>query len=569
MKKAQDLEALLQSKTIVELMDELVFLHRDNIFSCHKVLVAITKPYMKELGKRLQLNGMEVLAFSLVFKRFAWDGQVAKSDLAQHWEKGLTGASNFHNTLKQLEYKGLVVQKGGTLSRINYGIPKNVVNDIFQNRTPSSHTSSLNDYELADRIIDIVRRVDDEGLDCDDAVVFLSMFMMRNAKLPLSEKCKEWSLSSENTLFVSLLFAHVLLQEKPIDAEHAVAALFKNKGQAKAFLTELQLKNGPLFQKNIVRQVEDEFQTGCFIEFSEQSMNALFDKVHTDKPAPVRSRIGNMPIITATSISEKTLHYNPREEAAIQQLSRCLQVGAFQKLRKELKEARLSSGFTVLLYGGPGTGKTETALQLARATGRDILKVDISTIREKFVGESEKQVKRIFDTYREHFQTSKEAPILLLNEADGIISTRTREVQQSTDQMHNAMQNIFLEEMENFDGILIATTNYESKWDPAFERRFLHKIKMDAPSAKVRAQIISDRIPGLSEEVALKLCMEYNLSGGQLDNIARKYLTSRLMNDSEPSFDELESYFASETFTKKKIRATIGFKSPDTTVEPN
>ena len=84
-----------------------------------------------------------------------------------------------------------------------------------------------------------------------------------------------------------------------------------------------------------------------------------------------------------------------------------------------MKKAGFRCGFTCLFYGAPGTGKTETVLQLARQTGRDILQVDVSKIKSCWVGESEKNIKSLFDSYKDKVKKSEKAPILLFNEADG------------------------------------------------------------------------------------------------------------------------------------------------------
>ncbi|MFM7053705.1 MAG: ATP-binding protein [Bacteroidota bacterium] len=561
MKTLQDLEASLLSKTILELMEELVHFQADNLVLCKKELDTITRPYLKALGKRLRLSRLEILAFSLIFKRYAWGGMVQKSEISECWDKSLVGAGTFHNTIEKLEQKGLVIPRSHPSGRIGYIIPHDVSKDIYQNRTPSAHTSPINAYELADRIMDLVRKLDDEEIDSGDAYLILQIFLTRASSLPFSKKLIEWDLSAEEGLLVAMLYAQTMLQDGLIDSERASLTLLCEKGLAAAFHYRIQQKKGKLFEKNIVQHAAEEFETGSQIEFTEQTYNILFENIEFEKRKYASSRSVNMPVIKADTIIKKQLHYNPTEGHSVNQLEQCMQPEAFQRICKELRDEGMTPGFTILLYGGPGTGKTETALQLARATGRDIIKVDIATLRDKYVGESEKQVKRIFDTYREELRLCKVAPILLLNEADGIISNRTKEVHQSTDQMHNSMQNIFLEELEIFEGILIATTNYESKLDRAFERRFLHKIKMEAPSIDVRSKIISEKIKIVSKEDATRLASMYSLSGGQLDNIARKILTTRLMNGSEPSLTEIEVFFETETFVRKKPKQLIGFRS--------
>ena len=141
----------------------------------------------------------------------------------------------------------------------------------------------------------------------------------------------------------------------------------------------------------------------------------------------------------------------------------------------------MRSGFACLLYGAPGTGKTETVLQIARAIGRNIMQVNLSELRSMWVGESEKKVKAVFDRYRNFVDYCDKEPILLFNEADGIIAKRSTNAVHAVDQMENTLQNIILQEMETLDGIMMATTNLTQNMDSAFERRFLYKINFHKP----------------------------------------------------------------------------------------
>ena len=100
---------------------------------------------------------------------------------------------------------------------------------------------------------------------------------------------------------------------------------------------------------------------------------------------------------------------------------------------------------------------------------------DVPQIKSKWVGDSEKNIKALFDRYREVVKRSKLAPILLFNEADAIIGKRQEGAERAVEKMENSIQNIILQEIENLDGIMIATTNLQQNMDTAFERRFLYK----------------------------------------------------------------------------------------------
>ena len=149
--------------------------------------------------------------------------------------------------------------------------------------------------------------------------------------------------------------------------------------------------------------------------------------------------------------------------------------------------------------------------------------VDVPQIKSKWVGDSEKNIKALFDRYREVVKRSKLAPILLFNEADAIIGKRQEGAERAVEKMENSLQNIILQEMEQLDGIMIATTNLHQNMDKAFERRFLYKIKFEKPTEEARASIWHAMIPELSDLDIHTLASKYDFSGGQIENIARHY----------------------------------------------
>jgi SpoVK/Ycf46/Vps4 family AAA+-type ATPase len=224
-----------------------------------------------------------------------------------------------------------------------------------------------------------------------------------------------------------------------------------------------------------------------------------------------------------------------------------------------MQQTGFRTGFACLFYGGPGTGKTETAYQLARLTGRDIMVVDVPQIKSKWVGDSEKNIKALFDRYREQVKRAKLTPILLFNEADAIIGIRKQGAQSAVDKMENSIQNIILQEMEQLDGIMIATTNLTQNLDKAFERRFLYKIKFEKPTVETRAQIWHSMIPDLGEHDVHMLASKYDFSGGQIENIARHYAISSILHgNSEDVLQMLIRHCDNERLDEKET-PKIGF----------
>ncbi|EAI0504053.1 ATP-binding protein, partial [Campylobacter jejuni] len=172
----------------------------------------------------------------------------------------------------------------------------------------------------------------------------------------------------------------------------------------------------------------------------------------------------------------------------------------------------------IIFYGPAGTGKTMSALAMAKSMKKSVLSFDCSKILSKWVGESEQNVRKIFDTYKNIVQTCKQSPILLLNEADQFLSTRV-DGSSGSDKMHNQMQNIFLEQIERFSGVIIATTNFLESLDSAFSRRFDYKIEFKKPDFKDRLKIWEKFLPKkalFEKDFNINILSNYELSGAQI-----------------------------------------------------
>ena len=257
-------------------------------------------------------------------------------------------------------------------------------------------------------------------------------------------------------------------------------------------------------------------------------------------------------------IAEKRMYYNKRETEEIECLTQLLSIDRFKDIQQRLKEANMRTGFTCLFYGSPGTGKTETVLQLSRKTGRPIFQVNISEMKSKWVGESEKKIQGLFSKYEAMVKKYDVCPILLFNEADAIINKRSNNTDAAVDKMENACQNIILQAMENLSGIMIATTNLTNNLDSAFERRFLYKICFDKPTVATRKQIWNAMLPSLSCEEARSLAESYDFSGGQIENIARKQIVDSILYGHQQDISHVRSYCHNENIRNSKSKR-IGF----------
>ncbi len=238
-----------------------------------------------------------------------------------------------------------------------------------------------------------------------------------------------------------------------------------------------------------------------------------------------------------TTLNDVVLH--PKTEETLNNLMRQVDKEVVTRLHAwGIKEKKSGIDARIIFYGPPGTGKTMTAHSLAKSLKRQVLSFDCSKILSMYVGESEKNVRKIFDTYAELTGQTKTEPILLLNEADQFLSSRSSGVGSSADQMHNQMQNIFLEQIENFEGILIATTNLLENIDVAFSRRFNYKIEFKKPNQQQRLRLWEKMLPvnaPFEEQFNVEELAKYNLTGGQINLIVKNTAYSVAASD-DPIF---------------------------------
>ena len=265
-------------------------------------------------------------------------------------------------------------------------------------------------------------------------------------------------------------------------------------------------------------------------------------------------------VIKPDQLTPKTMFYTETVQHQVDELNRFFEPEQYARIHERMQQRGFRQCFTCLFHGGPGTGKTETVYQLARLTGRSIMTVDVPSIKSKWVGDSEKNIKALFDRYRSLVQRAEKAPILLFNEADAIIGIRKAGAENAVDKMENTIQNIILQEMETLDGIMIATTNLTENLDSAFERRFLYKIRFDKPDATVRGKIWQQMIPELSNADATTLAEHFDFSGGQIENVARKHAINSILygNDTE-MLPILEDYCRCDQLNNNITRKRIGF----------
>jgi SpoVK/Ycf46/Vps4 family AAA+-type ATPase len=133
-------------------------------------------------------------------------------------------------------------------------------------------------------------------------------------------------------------------------------------------------------------------------------------------------------------------------------------------------------------------------------------------------------------------------------------------VKHGTEQMMNALQNILLEEMETIQGIMIVTTNLIANLDKAFERRFIFKVKFEKPGTEVKAHIWQSMLEYLDEKEAVSLAHEFDVTGGEIENIARKATMEYILTGKESEIDTIRKFTQQEKLESNR-RPVVGFST--------
>jgi SpoVK/Ycf46/Vps4 family AAA+-type ATPase len=220
-------------------------------------------------------------------------------------------------------------------------------------------------------------------------------------------------------------------------------------------------------------------------------------------------------------------------------------------------------GLIALFSGPPGTGKTMLAGLIAQALDLDLFQVDLANVVSKWVGETEKQLAKVFD------QAERAHAVLLFDEADSLFAKRT-EVKSSNDRYGNMATNYLLQRLEQYTGVAVLTTNKDASLDEALQRRLTLHLYLDIPDTDERERLwrsfMPERAP-VSRDVDLRtLALEFELSGGYIKNAAVRAAFLAASHDAPISMELLRLASALEMEDMGRV---VFHRTKDSPLDPN
>ena len=540
--------------TILSAMEEIVELAKRH--SIDTAFFTQAADSLAFLSKKLGLSVEEAMLLAFFFE---------KSSSNRIWISSIADMINVSNiriismitTADSLVKKGYIRCNESNREEKYYKVPFEVINSIRLNKpVVPKPICNLSVDDFFDRLGELF---DEEDIPFHARFESLVQLINNNMHLPYCKVIKEYNLNAPDLMLVNVFANRLINEDDDNIGTHDWEEFFPSKSHVRRL--QKTLKNGTsalIVNKILKPKGDDGVRDPDFYNLTNEAKEALFPDMDVVDQKSQQDRV----LTSFETFAPKKLYYPKSIQAQIDRLADLLRPEQFKLVTERLSENGMRKGFAALFYGAPGVGKSETVNQLARMTGRDVLAVDVARIKSCWVGESEQNIRALFERYRKYVRERgpEKAPILLFNEADQLLGIRQEGAQKAVDKMENSIQNIILEEIEKLEGILIATTNLTGNLDKAFERRFIYKIEFERPDFEAKKQIWKSMIPSLQDEVADVLAKEFDLSGGQIENVARKRTVELILSGVEPSVNELREYCRTEKINSKGgDRARIGF----------
>lgn len=406
--------------------------------------------------------------------------------------------------------------------------------------------------------------MDHDRLNQVDVERFLDDILDNNKDLNIVKYCEkdQFQLDTCNTYVLFAICAKAAISNDFFDFSYFSKYIEYNRYSVLELRTEILSGCWAPMMDGLVENAGNQLmEYDPQLKLTSKGFNQLLTELDPNHIKLIQRKLGNVqvPVLQPHEIEKVNLFFSESIKKQTDRLINLLMQSAFQKYQSVFPKNAKMKGVTILLHGEPGCGKTEFALQICRITNRPLVKIDVTDFQSKWIGESEKQLKQIFSDYKMLCQKMpNRIPILFFNECDQIIGKRTG-VNNSVDQMSNAIQNILLEEMESFNGIFIGTTNLTQNMDKAFERRWLVKMKFESPDNSARINIWKRQIKGLRSDEAIKLTSQYALTPAEISNVAKKYSMEKLLGLTKTKMETLLELCEMERYNIQKSMLQIGF----------
>lgn len=519
-------------------------------------------PLLVDLAKLFNMSETRTALFISIFCLGDIDAKPSEKTISQMFKR------YFNNETRELRSELREMKRLGFIDRV-----KDEGTMVWELTSKYSEAMDQNNLEVIssigpvglEAVLEFFKQklMDYDKLSTSEIDQHLADLSRNNEKLNIIQYCdKDWLfLPTVDAYLLLAICTHAVIEGESFDfgvLDRHVSIGIRNMHYFRQQITAQEW--GPMIDGYVELDGGDHVEYNPKIKLTSKGFDYFLHELDAAFIKTIKNKVGAIktPMVQPAKIEKVSLFFNPEFQSKADRLSKLLHQESFAKYQDSFPKSAKMKGLTLLFHGAPGCGKTEFALQLAKRTERPLMKVEVTDFQSKWVGESERQLKQIFNDYRTACDRSDRFPILFFNECDQIIGTRIG-IKNSVDQMSNALQNILLEEMESFQGIMIGTTNLTANMDPAFERRWVMKLPFESPNNLAKQSIWKSAIKGLKTNEAQILVSEFDLTPGEIQNVARRFSIEKMLGLTQPRMATLRELCATERYAQSIVTKSIGF----------
>ena len=511
--------------------------------------------FVDEYGLSVKEVNVFFLAFREIMKN---ESSVYPDDIRTHFKYSFEEYIDFLNTLNSLKDKGMLIfNEYNNVIGTNFNPSITLDELLFQkfvfDKDPLDNCKLDDPYSIIEYITELLVKRKKEELSTLKLYEEIDRVLKKvDHTLEAFVQIRSYN-DTQRAILFTVASDYLNGNNSLLTAQSISEQIIDNTAERMRLFTTILDMNLQIIKDNYIYLDSILFVENPMVKLTQQGASRLFNLKQQKKVKKIECEL-------TKHIKHKTLNtqlfFPQKFHDEISKLHKALEPKRFKALLKELQKNNHSKSFVSLFYGLAGTGKTASVYEIASKTKRDVLQVNIEKIRDKYVGESEKRLAQIFEEYNEAKKVLKHTPILLFNEADALLGQRIG-ISNSVDQMNNSMQNILLQNLENFEGIFIATTNLIDNMDDAFSRRFLYKLEFPKPTRETRLKIWAKKLPNLSKDIYVDIS-RYELTGAQIEVIAKQFFIRNFLEAKEDTLSILRQMILSE-LSYKSEKTKLGF----------
>lgn len=520
-------------------------------------VIPLNDPDIDDLSSILNTTPFETVFFAVVVVLNLESRRTSVVELAKTLRISAIQTISLIANLEPLVSKKLLViikpkRTESYQSEIKFVIPSVVMDFILYNIPIKQKSEEVSVFDFLQEVEFVLGEKEHGTLTHEEFLDKMEDLLMDRQDMLYVKNLTLLMLDQQSKLLVLGLTVLTVTGKIPVEIDDLLKDITPSFLSARRLKKDIEDGKNTLTTSGIIKLEEAQFRSDISVTLTDKAIRMLFGT--DDAELILVKNTESVNLISPERIEEVQLFFNDDITGRIEMLYKILTDEGLKNVQSKLQKNSLHVGVCCILYGEPGTGKTEVVKQLAKKTGRPLLMLEVADIKSMWYGESETKLKQFFTNYKMLVRNSDVCPILMLNECDQLLSSRVN-VKRTVDQTANALQNILLNEIENLEGVLIATTNRIDSLDSAFMRRFLYKVRLEKPTLETRKKILKDKMKFLTENQVNVLAEKYpDLTGGQIENITRKYYMNMVLYETPTKLSEIEEYATEEQVgTRNKL----------------